>query len=91
MADKQNRINKGKNEIDNLHLNWSAIAPREFSHPPRLAPYKILGKGIEDPYNLSNLKFTISQNKVFEILEGSLIESYYEIETASDKASQSTQ
>lgn len=62
-----------KNEIDNLHLNWSDIAPREFSHPPKLAPYKILREGIETPCDLSNLKFTISQNRVFEILEGSLI------------------
>lgn len=62
-----------KSEVDNLHLNWSIIAPKEFSYPPKLAPYKILKNGIEDSYELSNLKFTILQNKAFEILEGSSI------------------
>lgn len=62
-----------KSEVDNLHLNWGSIAPKEFSYPPKLAPYKILRNGIEDSYELSNLKFTISQNKAFEILEGSAI------------------
>lgn len=62
-----------KSEVANLHLNWGIIAPKEFSYPPKLAPYKILRNGIEDSYELSNLKFTISQNKAFEILEGSSI------------------
>ncbi len=62
-----------KNEIDNLHLNWSDIAPNNFTNPPKLASYKILRKGIEDSYELSNLKFSISQNKAFEIIEGSSI------------------
>lgn len=62
-----------KSEIDNLHLNWSDIATVEFSHPPKLNPYKILRNGVEDSSELSSLKFSISQNKAFEILEGSAI------------------
>lgn len=59
-----------KSEIDNLHLNWNDIAPKEFNYPPKLKPYKILRNGIEDSRELSNLKFSISQSKAFEILEG---------------------
>lgn len=62
-----------KNEIELMHLNWGEIATKEFTHPPRLAPYKILRNGIEDSNELSNLKFNISQNKAFEILEGASI------------------
>ena len=59
-----------KNEIEMMHLNWSDIATSEFTHPPKLASYKILRNGIEDSNELANLKFTISQSKAFEILEG---------------------
>lgn len=62
-----------KSEIDNLHLNWNDIAPKGFYYPPKLKPYKILRNGVEDSLELSNLKFSISQNKAFEILEGSAI------------------
>ena len=62
-----------KCEMDNLHLNWSCIAPNGFNYPPKLAPYKILRDGVEDANELSSLKFTISQNKAFEILEGAAI------------------
>ena len=62
-----------QNEIENMYLHWEEIATLEFSHPPKLAPYKISRNGVEDPYELSNLKFAISQNKAFEILEGSSI------------------
>ena len=62
-----------KNEFDNLHLNWNDIATNDFSHPPKLKPYKILRNGVEDPNELSNLKFSISQSKAFEIIEGSSI------------------
>lgn len=62
-----------QNEIENMYLHWEEIATPEFSHPPKLAPYKISRNGVEDPYELSNLKFAISQNKAFEILEGSSI------------------
>lgn len=57
-----------KSEIDNLHLNWNDIAPKGFYYPPKLKPYKILRNGVEDSHELSNLKFSISQNKAFEIL-----------------------
>ena len=61
-----------KNEIENMHLNWSDIATSEFTHPPKLMPYKILRNGIEDSNELTDLKFEVSQNKAFEILEGKL-------------------
>lgn len=60
-----------KNEIENMYLNWSDIAPSDFSYPPKLTQYKILRDGIESPYELANLKFSIAQSKAFEILEGS--------------------
>lgn len=62
-----------KKEIEMMYLNWSDIATTEFSYPPKLASYKILRNGVEDKKELSNLKLTISQNKAFEILEGSSI------------------
>lgn len=62
-----------KNEIELMHLNWREIATDEFGYPPKLAPYKILRNGTEDPNELSNLRFSISQNKAFEILEGASI------------------
>ena len=62
-----------KSEIEKMHLNWSDIATEEFSHPPKLVPYKILRNGVEDCNELSNLRFTILQKKAFEILEGSSI------------------
>lgn len=60
-------------EINQMHLNWGDIATPEFDYPPYLASCKILRNGIEDSQELSNLKFTISQSKAFEILEGSSI------------------
>lgn len=62
-----------KSEMDNVNLNWSDIATKEFNHPPKLKPYRILRNGVEDSYELSNLKFTISQSKAFELIEGSSI------------------
>lgn len=62
-----------KNEIENMHLNWSDITTSEFTHPPKLMPYKILRNGIEDSNELTDLKFEVSQNKAFEILEGASI------------------
>lgn len=62
-----------KREIEKMHLNWSDIATDEFDYPPKLAPYKILRDGVEDKNELYDLRFTISRNKAFEILEGSSI------------------
>ena len=61
-----------KNEIELMHLNWGEIATKEFTHPPTCS-IQILRNGIEDSNELSNLKFNISQNKAFEILEGASI------------------
>lgn len=62
-----------ENELNNLRLSWNDIAPVEFGRPPKLASKKILRNGLEDVEGLSNLKFTISQKKAFELLEGSSI------------------
>lgn len=62
-----------KNESDNLILSWNDIAPLEFGRPPKLSSCKILRNGVEDKDQLSNLKFMISQEKAFEIIEGASI------------------
>ncbi len=62
-----------ENEINNLRLLWNDIAPVEFGRPPKLASKKILRNGVEDQNGLSNLRFSISQQKAFELLEGGSI------------------
>ena len=62
-----------ENELNNLRLLWNDIAPVEFGRPPKLASKKILRNGIEDFDGLSDLKFSISQKKAFELLEGGAI------------------
>lgn len=62
-----------KSEIDNLCLSWNDVAPSEFGRPPKLGFCKILRNGSDDLNELSNLKFNISQEKAFEIIEGSSI------------------
>ena len=62
-----------ENELNNLRLSWNDIAPVEFGRPPKLSSKKILMNGREDTIGLSDLKFTISQKKAFELLEGSSI------------------
>lgn len=65
-----------ENELTNLSLLWNDIAPVEFGRPPKLASKKILRNGIEDFEGLSNLRFSISQKKAFELLEGGSIYKY---------------
>ena len=62
-----------ENEINSMHLRWSEIAPEVLSYPPKLRECRILRNGHEDSHKLTNLKFSISQKKAFEILEGSSI------------------
>lgn len=62
-----------ENELNNLRLLWNDIAPVEFGRPPKLASKKILRNGVEDLEGLSNLRFSISQKKAFELLEGGAI------------------
>lgn len=62
-----------ESELNNLRLLWNDIAPTEFGRPPKLASKKILRNGMEDLEGLSNLKFSISQKKAFELLEGGSI------------------
>jgi hypothetical protein len=62
-----------ESEINNIRLSWNDIAPIEFGRPPKLASKKILRNGKEDLDELTDLKFTISQNKAFELIEGASI------------------
>lgn len=62
-----------QDEMDSLHLKWGDIAPEELSYPPKLSPCKILRNGKVDAHELSEMKFSISQSKAFEIIEGSSI------------------
>lgn len=62
-----------ENEINCMHLHWGEIAPDNLSYPPKLRECRILRNGHEDSHKLTNLKFSISQKKAFEILEGSSI------------------
>ncbi len=62
-----------KREVENLNLSWNDIAPSEFGRPPKLSMCKITRNGSEDLNELANLRFSISQSKAFEIIEGSSI------------------
>lgn len=69
----RNWFDSVENELNKLSLSWNDIAPVEFGRPPKLASKKILRNGADDKDSLANLKFTISQKKAFELLEGSSI------------------
>lgn len=62
-----------ESELNNVQLLWNDIAPVEFGRPPKLSSKKILRNGVEDLDGLSNLRFSISQSKAFELLEGGSI------------------
>lgn len=60
-------------EVDNQSREWSNIAPCDLGGlPPIISKdsIKILYKGIQSSPDLLNLKFNISQKKMFNILQG---------------------
>lgn len=63
-------------EIDNQSREWVSIAPREINGmPPTISKgkLKVLYGSVEPKKELMNLKFAISNEKVFEMFEGSAI------------------
>ena len=61
-------------EIKNCILHWTEIVPSGFpGQAPRLGKVKLLYNGRPDVEGLNNLKFTMSQEKAFQVVEGSNI------------------
>lgn len=70
----RNWLNWIEEELKNITLEWTEIVPEELNwYAPKLTKKELLLKGKPDKNNLSNLKFEISQEKSFEIIEGSNI------------------
>lgn len=62
-----------ENEVNNQSREWSKIAPESLGGlPPVISKdsIKILYNGISTTPELLNLRFTMSQKKIFEILQG---------------------
>ncbi|HIS60638.1 MAG TPA: ATP-binding protein [Candidatus Scybalomonas excrementigallinarum] len=61
-------------EIKNCILHWTEIVPSGFpGQAPRLGKVKLLYNGRPDVEGLNNLKFKMSQEKAFQVVEGSNI------------------
>lgn len=63
-------------EVENQSKEWSSIAPKELlGLPPTISKGKlrVLYKSAEPKDELMNLRFSISNKKVFEMFEGSAI------------------
>lgn len=63
-----------KEEITFWTLNWKDIMPEDINgSAPKLGRCELLLNGVPDVQGISDLKFWISQEKAFEILEGANI------------------
>jgi len=63
-----------EDEIRIMTLNWTYIIPDGFvGHAPKLTKKTLLLKGKPDNHGLAKLRLNISQEKAFEIIEGSNI------------------
>ncbi|MBC2438299.1 HD domain-containing protein [Clostridium saccharobutylicum] len=61
-------------EIKNLTMNWVDIIPGNLTgYSPKLTKKELLLKGEPDLNNIADLRFEISQEKAFDIIEGSNI------------------
>lgn len=61
-------------EISNLNMNWTEIIPNDLTgYAPKLTKKIILLRGKQDLNNIIDLRFNISQEKAFDIIEGSNI------------------
>lgn len=70
----RNFINWLESEIDFLKKNWDLIAPKDLGgYVPRFDKKEVLIKSIPDIEGVAGLKFKISQEKAFQIVEGSNI------------------
>ena len=63
-----------KEEIEFWTLNWKNIMPENIKgSAPRLGTCELLLNGVPDIQGLSDLRFTISSEKAFEVIEGANI------------------
>lgn len=63
-----------KEEIEFWTLNWKKIMPENIKgSAPRLGSCELLLNGVPDIQGLSDLRFTISSEKAFEVIEGANI------------------
>lgn len=63
-----------ESEIRDITMNYIDIIPKHLEwHPPKLTRRELLLKGKPDTHNLCDLKFEISQEKAFHIIEGANI------------------
>jgi hypothetical protein len=63
-----------RKEIEQLTINWVDIVPKNLSgYAPKLTKEETLINGKKDLNGIMDLKFEISQEKAFEIIEGSSI------------------
>ena len=70
----RNFINWLESEIDFLKKNWDLIAPKNLGgYVPRFDKKDVLINGVPDIEGVAGLKFKISQEKAFQIVEGSNI------------------
>lgn len=70
----RNFINWLESEIDFLKKNWDLIAPKDLGgYVPRFDKKEVLINGIPDIEGVAGLTFKISQEKAFQIVEGSNI------------------
>lgn len=61
-----------ENEVDFLTKYWSKIAPEDLGgYAPCFDRKELLINGVQDIDGVAGLKFEISQNKAFQIIEGS--------------------
>lgn len=63
-----------ENEVDFLSKHWSLIAPQTLGgYAPRFDKKELLIKGVPDIDGIAELRFEISQEKAFQIIEGTNI------------------
>lgn len=61
-------------ELENLSSRWADIVPKDISGKPlKKGKIKVFLEGEQDRYEQHDLKFKISNEKAFEIIEGSSI------------------
>ena len=63
-----------ENEVDFLTKNWALIVPEDLGgYAPRFDHKELLIRGVPDIEGVAGLKFEISQDKAFQMIEGSNI------------------
>lgn len=70
----RNFISWLESEIEFLKKNWDLVAPKDLGgYVPRFDKKEVLLNGIPDIEGVADLRFRISQEKAFQIVEGSNI------------------